>query len=115
MISELIVLRHLTSCLKVPVAFEVSEDLKDSKSYVIIQRIGGSVDDHIHSVSFALQSVAGSLMEACLLNEEVKKAMESLIESPDVSKIVLDSDYEYIDTATKRYRYQAVYDMWLFS
>lgn len=115
MISELIVLRHLTSCLEVPVAFEISEDLKDSKSYVIVQRIGGSVDDHIHSASFALQSVAGSMLEACMLNEKVKEAMDSLIESPDVSKVVLDSDYEYTDTATKRYRYQAVYDLWLFS
>lgn len=114
MIPEILILQHLENRLSVPVALQVSPDLKDCPKYVILQRIGGEVNDHIRSVTFTVQSIAPSLLEACKLNEEVKEAMESLIESEHVSRIDLDSDYEYTDTATKRFRYQAVYNLWLF-
>ena len=41
--------------------------------------------------------------------EEVKAAMEGMIERDDISKIQLNSDYNYTDTAMKYYRYQAVF------
>lgn len=112
MLTELVVLNHLKSLLNVPVAMEHSADLQDR--YVIVERIGGSIADHIRSSSFAIQSYGKSLLDACQINEEVKRAMDSIIESSHVSKCVLDSDYNYTDQTTKQYRYQAVYDLWFF-
>ncbi len=45
------------------------------------------------------------------LNEQTKTAVDSLIELTEIAKVRLNSDYNFTDTATKRYRYQAVYDL----
>ena len=37
--------------------------------------------------------------------------MDRMPDTEDVGRAVLNSDYVYTDTATKRYRYQAVYDI----
>ena len=44
-------------------------------------------------------------------NEEVKKAMDNIINYTDISKSKLDTDYNYTDTTKKKYRYQAVYEV----
>ena len=58
-----------------------------------------------------MQSYGPSLFEAAELNERVKAAMDDLIQLPDIISSDLDSDYNFTDTSTKRYRYQAVYDI----
>jgi len=45
------------------------------------------------------------------LNEAVKAAVEMLVELDDVSSVSLNSDYIYTDTESKKYRYQAVFDI----
>jgi hypothetical protein len=35
--------------------------------------------------------------------------MEAMIERNDISRVGLNSDYNYTDTAMKQYRYQAVF------
>ncbi|WP_288339025.1 hypothetical protein [uncultured Allobaculum sp.] len=109
MMSELIVLDHLKKALSVP----VSMTMRDDESYVLIERVGGT-DGFIRTASFAIQSYGSSLYDACCLNERVKKAMSRLVESDEVSRVELDTDYNYTDEATKRYRYQAVFDLVLF-
>ncbi|MBM6914412.1 hypothetical protein H6B33_03215 [Gemmiger formicilis] len=52
-----------------------------------------------------------SLLEAARLNEQVKQAMESLDERDEIAAVKLNTDYPYPDTRTKRYRYQAVFDI----
>ncbi len=112
MLAEKLVLDHLSKSLDVPVYME--HQAEDPQSFVIVERVGGSVSDHIHRVSFAIQSYGTSLLTACELNEKVKQAMDQLIESDSVVSVTLDSDYNHTDTSTKRYRYQAVYDLVLF-
>ena len=48
------------------------------------------------------------------MQQEYKEAMEKIIERNDTSKCELNSDYNYTDTARKRYRYQAVFDIVYF-
>ena len=48
---------------------------------------------------------------AAALNEEVKKAVDSLIELNEIASVTLNTDYNFTDTTTKQYRYQAVYDI----
>lgn len=106
---EGIVLEYLKNKLKVPVYMEVPE--KPEKRYVIIEKTGASKKDHICSATLAIQSVAESLYEAALLNEQMKEQMESITDETEVSKCELNNDYNYTDTTTKKYRYQAVYDL----
>lgn len=37
--------------------------------------------------------------------------MDRLAEHPKISRVQLNSDYNFTDTAQKRHRYQAVYDI----
>jgi hypothetical protein len=43
------------------------------------------------------------------LNEAVKVAMADLITLDSVSGVSLNSDYNFTDSTTKEYRYQAVF------
>ena len=105
---ELTVLNYLKSALAVPVYMEVPSN---EQEYVIIEKTGSSRENHINSATFAIQSISTSLYKAAELNEKVKAAMDDIIYEVDVSKAELNGDYNYTDTTTKAYRYQAVYDL----
>lgn len=51
------------------------------------------------------------MFEAAKLNEKIKNLMYDLITVSEVSKVSLNSDYNYTDLETKEYRYQAVFDI----
>lgn len=105
---ELIILEYLKKKLSVPVSLE--ERGVQSGSFVIFEKTSGSKENHLESSTFAFQSYGLSMYEAAKLNEEVKQAVEEMIELDAFAKIKLNSDYNFTDTSTKRYRYQAVYD-----
>lgn len=107
---EKVVLDYLSNELNIPVVLELEDNLPDK--FVVIEKTGSSVFNHIHSATLALQSYSNSLYGAAKLNEEVKSKMNSLIELGSIFKSNLNSDYNFTDTATKRYRYQAVYDVY---
>jgi len=79
--------------------------------YVLIEKTGSSRTNYINTATIALQSYAGSLYSASLLNESVKAAMDNIIVLDDICDSQLDSDYNFTDTTTKQHRYQAVYDV----
>ena len=106
---EKIVLDYLNEILEVPAYMEMPQQQPDR--FVIIEKTGGSRENHINSATFALQSYAESKYLAASLNEEVKAAMDKITELNTVSKSEYNTDYDYTDTAKKKYRYQAVYDL----
>ena len=106
---EVVVLEYLNRRMKVPVYPEIPE--KPPKRYVIIEKTGGTKKDHICFTTMAIQSVAESLYEAAVLNEQMKEQMEMITDETDISKCELNNDYNFTDTATKKYRYQAVFDL----
>ena len=63
------------------------------------------------SATIALQSLADSLYNAAVLNEQVKEAAADMIELDKICRVSLNSDYNFTDIQTKQYRYQAVYDI----
>jgi hypothetical protein len=78
----------------------------------LIEKTGDSRTDHINRATVAIQSYGGSLYEAMLLNEALKDIMiNDLIQLDDIAGVKLNSDYNYTDTTTKRYRYQAVFSI----
>lgn len=84
---------------------------KMPESYVIFEKASSGKRDYANSATFAFQSYAPTLYSAAILNEEVKEAIESMIELDEISGIHLNSDYNFTDTETKEYRYQAVFDI----
>lgn len=106
MIEERLI-SYLSDALTVPCYMEMPENA--SGSFVVIEKTGSSVTNRITKATFAIQSYADSLYDAAALNEVVKVAMEDMVERDDISKVELNSDYNYTDTALKAYRYQAVF------
>ena len=84
----------MTSKLECPIVFELAPKMPDK--FVLIQKTGSSKRNKY---------------EASLLNETVKEIVEQLVELNNVSDVSLNSDYNYTDTESKKYRYQAVFDI----
>lgn len=106
---EKIVLDFLSEGLAIPVSLEVPE--KPQPLFIVLEKVGGRRQEHISFATLAVQSYGPSLYEAATLNERVKAVMNSLPELDEITRSQLNSDYNFTDTATKRYRYQAVYDI----
>ncbi len=105
---EKIIADYLDSNLSVPVSLEVPER---KTSYVVVEKTGSSERNQIFTATLAVQSYAPTLYEAALLNEAVKKVMRSAAKLTKVSACKLNTDYNFTDTDTKQYRYQAVYNL----
>ena len=106
---EIIIKNHLDSKLEEQVFLE-----KPSPSYgvyVVFEKTSSGKSNHLPSATFAFQSYGNTLYKAVELNEKVKQAVESLIELDDIRGVSLNSDYNFTDTTTKKYRYQAVFDI----
>jgi|SRR5690625_987195 len=107
---DITILNYLEKELSVPVFMEKpSEDIP--KEYVILDRTGSSKANHLLSATIAFQSYAESKYEAAKLNEELKSVVKKMVELDEVAGVKLNSDYNFTDTTTKEYRYQAVFDI----
>ena len=106
---EKIILDYLNNMLSVPAYME--NPANPPEKYVLLEKTGSSSENYIKSATFALQSYAGSLFDAAALNEDVKSAMDNIIVLNDVMSSELNSDYNFTNTTKKKYRYQAVYDL----
>lgn len=104
---ETIIIEHLKSVLDVDVFMERPEH--PPASYVIIEKTGGVKNNNISASTFAFQSYAPKLYDAASLNETVKEAVESLMDLDEIGRVSLNSDYNFTDTVTKQYRYQAIF------
>lgn len=111
MIEE-IVRAHLIDEIELPVYLE--EPARPPRKYMLIEKVGSS-DGAAHRVGKAMITVqsisAQSLSSAALLNEEVKQAMWKLEADNRVTKVRCNSDLNYTDPETHRYRYQALFEI----
>lgn len=101
-------LDYLDSHLDVPVRMEAPEQ---TAGYVLIDQTGSSRTNHIITTTFAIQSYGASLYDAMVLNESVKEAMVGFAELDEITRVELDTDYNFTNTTTKQYRWQAVYSI----
>lgn len=106
---EKIILDYLTEKLNVPVYMEVPE--KPDECFVVVEKTGSGVENRVYSAMITIQSYGKTLEQAAELNEEVKGWMEIANELAEIGACRLNSDYNYTNTSTKSYRYQAVYDI----
>lgn len=107
---EKIVLDYLNNKLNgVPVVMEQPQTPADK--FVLIEKTGSSEADYIQSATLAVQSYDTSLFGAASLNETVKTAMREIITLPQIARCKANGDYNFTDPTTKRYRYQAVFEL----
>lgn len=87
--------------------------LNKPKRYIIINRTTGDARDRVNRALVAIRSIsANSMLEAIEMNAAVKEAMEAMPFNTGIYSARLNSDYNYTDTSTKEYRYQAVFEIY---
>ena len=106
---EIVLLNYLKEVLSVDVFMEIPPN--PPETYVRIEKTGSSEEEYIETATFALQSSADSMHEAALLNREVINKMRKIITLDEVFKVKLNSDYNFTDPSTKKYRYQCIFDI----
>lgn len=105
---ETLVIDYLSETLKnVSIYAEVPANAPTE--FVVVEKTGSSRENYVESATFAIQSYSDSLANAAALNDLVKAAMYEIITEDEFSAVRLNSDYNFTDTASKRYRYQAVF------
>lgn len=105
---ETVLLNYLNNAgLSAQVYMEQPE--KKPKTFYLLEKTGGSQTNHINESNFIVQSYAESLASAAHMNEEIKQAMFNAVTLDDISRVELNSNYNYSDSTTKQYRYQAVF------
>jgi hypothetical protein len=77
--------------------------------FFLLEKTGGSQENHINESTFIIQSFGRSLVEAATMNEEIKAVMQEAVTLPEISRVEINSDYNFTDHATKTYRYQVVF------
>lgn len=107
---ETTLIAYLNSNLSAEAYAEYPEDAPDR--FVLIEKTGSGIVNRLSRATVAVQSYGESLLDAMELNEQVKEAMDALPDRIDgITKSRLNSDYNFTDTSTRKYRYQAVYDI----
>lgn len=106
---EKIVFDYLSaSNLGAPVYTEIPKN--PPSAFFVIEKTGGAMTNHVSQSTVAVQSYGVSLYNAASANELVKETMlYGLIEEPEIASVQLNSDYNFTDVETKRYRYQSVF------
>lgn len=90
--------------------------------YIVLEKTGTSTNNMITTSTIAIQSISnslegGSMLQAITLNDEVKDALlggsddYGLVELDEIVSVNLNSDYNFTDTETKEYRYQAIFNI----
>lgn len=105
---ETILLDYLNNCNLSAMVYMEQPEVKPT-AFFLLEKTGGNMTDQIKQSNFIVQSYGVSLYDAATMNKEVKEAMFNAITLNDISKVELNSDYNYSDPTTKQYRYQAVF------
>lgn len=101
-------LDFLLTKLNVYVGVEAPAQLS---GYVLLDQTGSSRTNHIITTTIAIQSYGDTLYNAMVLNEQVKIAMDEFAALNQIARVELETDYNFTNTVTKQYRWQAVYSI----
>lgn len=101
------ILDFLNTNLDVPVYMERPETPPDE--YILLEKTSATSENHIYTATIAAQSYAKTLYEAATLNDVLKATMQGAVELSQITRVSLNSDYNFTNTANKQYRYQAVF------
>lgn len=106
---EQTIIEYLSGVLSVPVSGDVPSNLP--AEFVTVEKVGSREVNRIKTARIAVQSWSASRASAAALNETVKAAMDNAVTLDTISRSHCETDYNFTDVATKRPRYQAVYEV----
>lgn len=108
---EKIIRDFLVDDLSEPVYTEIPKTYPPT--FFVIEKTGSAQVNHIKTSTVAIKSCSkNSLYEAAVMNETLKSLMlYGLIDEPEIIRVDLNSDYNFTDSASGLYRYQAVFDI----
>lgn len=98
---------HLTGCLPYSVSGEIPAN--PPAAYVVVEKKGSGIKDHIAESTICLSCYADTLAHAEDLSQEVQTAMESMIYLPEISALEFGGDYNATDTTKKQYCFDVIY------
>lgn len=107
---EIDIKKYIESKLNIPVYLEFPKE--PPIEFILFEKTGSRKSNHLQSSTFAFQSYSDSLYKSAVLNNKLKECLDNMVELKTISKISLNSDYNFTDREQKRYRYQAVYDIY---
>lgn len=108
MIEETII-AYLGANLPVHVGGEIPS--KPPQRFIVVQKRGGERENHIPTSLIQFDVYAERLAEAANLCQEVMALVDDMICLDEVCSCEYGGDYNATDTASKRYRYQAMYNI----
>lgn len=107
---ETILYNFLSEKVSTPVYTEIPTN--PPSSFYLIEKTGGSQKNNIKRTTVTIQSYGTSLYNAASLNEVLKETiLDGLIMLDSIVSVNLSADYNFTDTTTKHYRYQAVFEI----
>lgn len=107
---DIVILDYVSAALDVPVRMEIPE--KRPPRFVVLKRSGRGRENGLESANLFADSYGESLLDALELHEQVKDVLDTLDTLKEISSAELATDYPLTDTASKQYRYQAVYEIY---
>lgn len=109
---EAIIISHLSTELNTDDVYaERPADLPSK--YYVVEKTSAGKKNYVSTATVAIQSISSaSLLEAAEMSKNVEIAMEKLISVANVSAVRLNSAYNFTNSETKEYRYQAVFDIY---
>lgn len=106
---ELTICRYLSQKLDCQVLPE--KPRRPFGKMVFVERTGGN-GRFLRETTITIQSYGTTMYEAAELNEEVIRYMNQIVELDEITRVDLNQNYNFTDTNTKEYRYQAVFDIY---
>lgn len=107
---ERIVIEYLIKTLNIPTYAEKPN--KNPNEYIVIKNIDSGRSNQIDAVTFSIMSYAQTLDKALELNTRVKNAMYDIVSLENVSSCKLGGGGQRIDTQTKTYAYESIFNIY---
>ena len=89
----------------------LEEPAEPPKKYLVVEKTSAGGSAYIKQATVAVQSYARTLKECAELSEQVIDAARRFPKLDEVTRVDLNSEYNFTDTTRKRHRYQAVFDI----
>ena len=110
MIIETIVLDYLTHNLSVPAVTEIpSGDFTECVAFHVTDR---DKQNHLEMATLEFECFAESKYNAAVLDEELRRVMEEIIELNEISASKFGGGNDDFDTTLKRYRYRSFFNLY---
>lgn len=108
------ILTYLKSILTDVSVFVGEKPKSKPNEYVVLKVIENGRENQIDAVSFYCESYSTTLQKAAELSKRVKDAMFSAVSLDDVASVRLGGGGQNIDSATKTYCYEAVFNLFYY-